>query len=217
MSRTNASEPQYHRRVGRPWDIQRLFESPSSQCIVMHGLLGLERRPVRRKGFPASYSLLGAIEGSFPNADLKTWELFSVTLTSCSIAWEDFWEEEQLWTEKKGILFCFFFNCGENMRPTFLTSSEGYSMAFYLWGRTSCKSSILSQNSCCCSSSGGLNSHWNHSKRRCVTGEESARKSPSSTLTSCCLMVSWKSHSRGELILASLTNHIIKLWSVFSS
>lgn len=86
MSRTNASEPQCHRRVGRPWDIQRLFESPSSQCIVMHGLLGLERRPVRRKGFPASYSLLGAIEGSFPNADLKTWELFSVTLTSCSIA-----------------------------------------------------------------------------------------------------------------------------------
>lgn len=118
---------------------------------------------------------------------------------------------------KKRHFVFFFFNCGENMRPTFLTSSEGYSMAFYLWGRTSCKSSILSQNSCCCSSSGGLNSHWNHSKRRCVTGEESARKSPSSTLTSCCLMVSWKSHSRGELILASLTNHIIKLWSVFSS
>ena len=52
----------------------------------MHGLQGLERSPVRKKGFPASYSLLGAIEGSFPNADLKTGELFSVTLTSGSIA-----------------------------------------------------------------------------------------------------------------------------------
>lgn len=70
--------------------------------------------PVKRKGFPASYSLLGAIEGSFPNADLKTGELFSVTPTSCSIAWENFWEEEQLWKEKKNV-FCFFkFNCGEN-------------------------------------------------------------------------------------------------------
>ena len=171
----------------------------------MHGLQGLERSPVRKKGFPASYSLLGAIEGSFPNADLKTGELFSVTLTSCSIAWEDFWEEEQLWTEKKKV-FCFFFLIV--VRTWDLPSNQFWRVqrGILSTGRTTCKSSILSQHSCCCFSAGGLNPHWNHSKRRCVTGEESVRKSPSSTLTSA----TW--WSAGNLIVEE--SSYLLLWPI---
>ena len=99
--------------------------------------------PVRRKGFPASSSLLGATEGSFPNADLKTGELFSVTPTSSSIAWENFWEEEQLWKEKKKFFVFFNLIVVRTWRPDLLTSSERYSMAFYLRGRATCSSHPL--------------------------------------------------------------------------
>ena len=143
MQRTNTSEPQCRRRVRRPWDIQRLFEFPSSQCIVVHGLQGREREPCKEKGLP---SLL-----------LASWCNRRILLKCRSEDWGAVlsYTDVQLnslrkllggrTTLKRKKKFFVFFNLivVRTWRPDLLTSSERYSMAFYLRGRATCSSHPL--------------------------------------------------------------------------
>ena len=137
---TNVPERRCHRRVRRPWDFQRLFEPPSSQHTVM-AFRAVRRSRVRRNSFPASYRPLTATEGSSQNADLKTGELLRVLLTSWSKAWENDWEEEQLFLKKNylfiylfmavlGLRFCarVFSSCGER-GPLFIAVSGPLTIA----------------------------------------------------------------------------------------